>query len=342
MPHNRTVSSKDVAALAGVAQSTVSYVMSGKRSVSANTRAKVERAMQQLNYVPDAHARAMISNQSHIIGLVTETTENTQGDELFPLLHAIQNTAQTNGYDLILVSPNNDVADMRRLAMGNLVDAFLIMDIRRNDKRLIAARDLGIPIVPLGDPDAPGPFHCVTFDQKTIVEMAFQEMHNIGARIAVPIADARGGVKGFPFLDIYTNHARECAQRYGIQLEPFDAPNTYWQSIEPLSTLMKQWKGKGVCIYVRSPRTLAWIEHMMLLTGITPGKDIGLIGECSDHFAEIQPTPITNISPQSALLGIRATRVALAQIDGQQPSPQVEFIAPKFTRRATTIPGFAH
>ena len=58
-----------MAALAGVAQSTVSYVM---------------KAMRELGYVPDAHARAMISNRSHIIGLLTETTETTQGAELFP------------------------------------------------------------------------------------------------------------------------------------------------------------------------------------------------------------------------------------------------------------------
>lgn len=70
--------------LAGVAQSTVSYVMSGNRPISQKTRDKVEKAMRELGYVPDAHARAMISNRSHIIGLLTETTETTQGAELFP------------------------------------------------------------------------------------------------------------------------------------------------------------------------------------------------------------------------------------------------------------------
>lgn len=35
---------------------------------------------------------------------------------------------------------------------------------------------------------------------------------------------------------------------------------------------------------------------MMLLTGVAPSKDIGLIGECSAQFALAQPVPITNIS----------------------------------------------
>lgn len=92
-----------MAALAGVAQSTVSYVMSGNRPISQKTRDKVEKAMRELGYVPDAHARAMISNRSYIIGLLTETTETTQGAELFPILRAIRATAEEHGYDLIQI-----------------------------------------------------------------------------------------------------------------------------------------------------------------------------------------------------------------------------------------------
>lgn len=208
-----------MAALAGVAQSTVSYVMSGNRPISQKTRDKVEKAMRELGYVPDAHARAMISNRSHIIGLLTETTETTQGAELFPILRAIRATAKEHGYDLILMSSTGtteDLADMRRLGKGNLVDAFIMLDIRHHDGRLKSAMKLGLPIVPYGD-------------------------HK------------------FPFINIFDRESVICAERHGIQLERFEAKDTRWQSFEP--------------------RTLAWIEQMMLLTGVTPGKDIGLIGE---------------------------------------------------------------
>ena len=225
-----------MAALAGVAQSTVSYVMSGNRPISQKTRDKVEKAMRELGYVPDAHARAMISNRSHIIGLFTETTETTQGAELFPILRAIRATAKEHGYDLILMSSTcttEDLADMRRLGKGNLVDAFIMLDIRHHDGRLKSAMKLGLPIVPRGDHE-------------------------------------------FPFINIFDRESVICAERHGIQLERFEAKDTRWQSFEP--------------------RTLAWIEQMMLLTGVAPSKDIGLIGECSDQFALAQPVPITNIS----------------------------------------------
>lgn len=228
-----------MAALAGVAQSTVSYVMSGNRPISQKTRDKVEKAMRELGYVPDVHARAMISNRSHIIGLLTKATETTQGAELFPILRAIRATAKEHGYDLILMSSTGtteDLADMRRLGKGNLVDAFIMLDIRHHDGRLKSAMKLGLPIVPRGDHE-------------------------------------------FPFINIFDRESVICAERHGIQLERFEAKDTRWQSFEPLTGKFPEWKGNGVCIYTRSPRTLAWIEQMMLLTGVAPGKDIGLIGE---------------------------------------------------------------
>ena len=181
----------------------------------------------------------MISNRSYIIGLLTETTETTQGAELFPILRAIRATAKEHGYDLILMSSTcttEDLADMRRLGKGNLVDAFIMLDIRHHDGRLKSAMKLGLPIVPYGDPE-------------------------------------------FPFINIFDRESVICAERHGIQLERFEAKDTRWQSFEPLTGKFPEWKGNGVCIYTRSPRTLAWIEQMMLLTGVAPGKDIGLIGE---------------------------------------------------------------
>jgi DNA-binding LacI/PurR family transcriptional regulator len=52
----------DVARRAGVSASTVSYVISGKRSISDTTRERVARAVTELGYHPHAGARALASN----------------------------------------------------------------------------------------------------------------------------------------------------------------------------------------------------------------------------------------------------------------------------------------
>src|SRR6478735_8941173 len=62
--------SKDVARLAGVSQSTVSYVMSGNRPISEGTRRRVLEAIEALTYQPNAGARALASQRTRVIGLM--------------------------------------------------------------------------------------------------------------------------------------------------------------------------------------------------------------------------------------------------------------------------------
>ena len=49
----------DVAKHAGVSSSTVSYVLSGKRAISEQTRLRVESSVRELGYHPNAGARAL-------------------------------------------------------------------------------------------------------------------------------------------------------------------------------------------------------------------------------------------------------------------------------------------
>ncbi|KAB7790634.1 LacI family DNA-binding transcriptional regulator [Bifidobacterium leontopitheci] len=347
----RTVSSKDVAALAGVSQSTVSYVLSGKRNISAKTQAKVRRAMDQLGYVPDLHAQAMIIGHSHILGLVTEMTADTQGAELLPIIRAIQTRARERRYDLILLTSRPDkhgdesaasvTDDMRRLAKGKLVDAFIMLDIRTNDRRLAQAAKLGVPVVPYGNPGEPYVFRCVNADRSAIDGLAVWEAHAIGAHSLVVVGDPRGNGR-FPFIEAYERTTREGAERYGMTWERFDARDTSWQSFAPIADRFDEWKARGgVCVYARSPRTLAWIEQMMLMRGVEPGRDIALIGECSDEFAAAQPVPVSNVSPEAEITGHRAVDLAVGQVEGDEMEPGLETTPPKFTRRATTVPGFA-
>ncbi|CAM5545364.1 HTH-type transcriptional repressor PurR [Streptomyces antimycoticus] len=60
----------EVARHAGVSASTVSYVLSGKRSISAPTRERVEHSIKELGYHPNAGARALASSRSNILALM--------------------------------------------------------------------------------------------------------------------------------------------------------------------------------------------------------------------------------------------------------------------------------
>ena len=60
----------DVARAAGVSPSTVSYVLSGRRPISAQTRERVQAAIAELGFHPHAGARALASRRTNVLALV--------------------------------------------------------------------------------------------------------------------------------------------------------------------------------------------------------------------------------------------------------------------------------
>lgn len=71
-----SVSSADVARLAGVSRATVSAVVNGNKFVTAATRERVLRAIASLDYRPDAIARSLRISRTNTIGLIMPSIES--------------------------------------------------------------------------------------------------------------------------------------------------------------------------------------------------------------------------------------------------------------------------
>lgn len=94
----------EVAQHAGVSASTVSYVLSGKRSISASTRERVELSIQQLGYHPNAGARALASSRSNIIALMVPLRTDMYVPVMMEIAIAVATSARTHGYDVLLLT----------------------------------------------------------------------------------------------------------------------------------------------------------------------------------------------------------------------------------------------
>lgn len=70
------VGMRDVARQAGVSLSTVSLVVNGSGYVSARMRARVEAAMESLNYVPNELARNLYRNRTNMVGVIVPTVRH--------------------------------------------------------------------------------------------------------------------------------------------------------------------------------------------------------------------------------------------------------------------------
>lgn len=90
---------KDVAALAGVSYTTVSHVINNTRTVSPETRERVEQAIKELDFSPSMMARCLRLGETKTVGVISVAS-----DDLFfgGILHGIQERSWDEGYGVFI------------------------------------------------------------------------------------------------------------------------------------------------------------------------------------------------------------------------------------------------
>lgn len=152
MTRRTAPTSQDVARLAGVSQSTVSYALTGARPISEETRRRIEAAIEELGYHPNSGARTLRSRRSGVIGLMVPATAPRPVGPM-PFLLAISQEARRFDLDVLVVTADEGAAGVRRVAGTGLCDGLILMEISRQDERLDAVAASGLPCVSLGKPD---------------------------------------------------------------------------------------------------------------------------------------------------------------------------------------------
>lgn len=128
----------DVAAKAGVAKSTVSNVLTGRKFVSEELRQKVLTACKELDFQPNFCASGLSGGSTHIIALVMEATADI---DVYPfykdLLLSCMRTASTRGYSLLVYYDSDKNKLMQTLRQGRApIDGAILLTPGVDDERL--------------------------------------------------------------------------------------------------------------------------------------------------------------------------------------------------------------
>jgi len=138
---------RDVAARAGVSIATVSNVLSGTRYVGPERRERVEAAIDALGYRPNGIAASLRSRRSRIIGIVVPDVANAF---FGGLVKRIEEHAADSGYEIILVSSNEDPALERQrinALLSRQIEALIVVPAGDDFVSLEDLRLEGVPAV---------------------------------------------------------------------------------------------------------------------------------------------------------------------------------------------------
>lgn len=105
----RTITSEDVAKEAGVSRATVSYVLNNVKGVKIKpeTRKRVLEAARKLNYYPNSIARALKTDRSMSVGVVSR--RDIADDRFSKVLRGIKDSLKTNKYSITLCRYEKDI-----------------------------------------------------------------------------------------------------------------------------------------------------------------------------------------------------------------------------------------
>lgn len=185
--------SADVAAMAGVSRTTVSFVLNGRTDIAIppSTRARVLEAAAALGYTPHGPARQLASGSTHRIGLVLrQSAEQVGGDALLvDTLHGVVEAARTSGYRVLVESLAPGVGSYAALLQAQHTDGLIVSGPRSDDHELRDLVAAGYPIVLQGDLDGfSGP--SVDIDNRSGALLAVRHLLSLGHRRIACITNA--------------------------------------------------------------------------------------------------------------------------------------------------------
>ncbi|WP_042221731.1 LacI family DNA-binding transcriptional regulator [Oceanobacillus manasiensis] len=139
------VSSKDVAARAGVSQTTVSRVLNTPELVKKPTVDKVMKAIEELSYVPNGHARSLVQNKTNTIALISGPLHNPF---FVDTTSAIVKYANELGYRVHVQFINDEqITEAYAAAIENKVDGVILSCILLDDPIFDKLKRMQIPFI---------------------------------------------------------------------------------------------------------------------------------------------------------------------------------------------------
>ncbi|ATD53764.1 LacI family DNA-binding transcriptional regulator [Clostridium chauvoei] len=149
---------KDVAKEANVSPSTVSRVLSNSNRISEETKTRVNKAVQKLNYTPNIIARGLANNRTKILAAVLpQSAEGLFENPFFiQAMRGMSIYAQKENYYIMYAFKEDDKDDevwIRRFIDSNLVDGICLLNSKEDDKCIKYLKEQSVDFVVIGRPE---------------------------------------------------------------------------------------------------------------------------------------------------------------------------------------------
>lgn len=338
------VTRKDVARRAGVSPSTVSYVISGERKISAETRARVERVMRELDYTPNAIAGSLAGARKGIVALHFPAGARGLNTTEFEYLTSAAHHARERGYHVLLWSePVEDVDALRSLIGSQLVDGILIMEVLTDDPRVPMLQAAEVPFVLIGRTQDTQGLISVDDNFDLLAGQAIDHVADLGHREIMYLTHPADQLQRGHGTAVRTLEALErSARRRGLHLTPFhaeSAPQGGHEAFAHLSSLSP----RPTAVIGFNELAVSGLLRAAAIAGTSIPTDLTVVAlSLADVAAEMLTPPLTTVSPSASTLATMAMDALVDLIAGRKPLDAPALVTPTLTIRSSSAPVLRH
>ena len=325
----------EVARVAGVSPSTVSYVLSRKRSISVETRRKVEAAIEALGYHPHAGARALASNRSNILALMVPLRSDMYVPVMMEIAIGVVTAARGYGYDVLLLTNDEGSEGIRRVASSARADAVILTDIGMEDDRIATVHQTGVDAVLIGIPADPSGLDCVDLDFAAAGRLCVEHLAQLGHHTVAFIGEADGVYRRhIGFAERTLRGIQEGSEAYGLDLVHRPCEGSYEAAAGMLGRILED-RPHTTGLIVQNEVIIPPLMSLLRTTGRAVPEDVSIVALCPDHVAEQTAPRLTSVSIPATELGTRAVELLMRRMTVGDVA-EVQLIPPSLTVRGSS------
>jgi LacI family transcriptional regulator len=326
------VTSRDVARVAGVSQTTVSRVLSNSPKVSSDTRSRIEAVFRQLGYEPHGPARAMRTNRSETIGVVVSWIDNPFYPEL---LQALSDELGQRGKRMIVwYSPGPAEKSAAEAVRQRYVDGVIFTTATSDSVPLHEALSRSSPVVLVNRT-----LKSAACDQieSNNVEGARKVIHYLASGGHRKIAMI-GGIQGTSTADKRLAGFRKGLAEVGIKWSDdrhIRGDYTHERAGQILIELMSR-KEPPTAIFCANDLTAFGALDGARRLGVRVPDDLWVVGYDDIAMSSWSAYDLTTIRQPILEMASLAVRCLMDRIEGRAKSPRLRHVSAELVVRGST------
>ena len=328
---------KDVALRAGVSVTTVSHVVNDTRHVSAKGRERVEEAIRELGYVPNAMARSLKSNTTSTLGMLIPNSSNPYFAEI---VRIVEDRCFGAGYTLVLCNtddePRRQSVYLQVLAERRIDGLIVVSTGAGDDDSLVTQlHGLRIPTV-LVDREIADPA-C------DLVETAHMQGGLLAVRHLLSLGHKRIACIGGP-VGVMPSEQRIEGWRIALA-EAGATPNTdalLWRGgftsqggYEAMHAILRTEQAPSA-VFVCNDLMAIGALRAAHESGVHVPDDLSIVGFDDIELSAYTRPPLTTVAQPKERIGALAVDMLLERVGGKRRDARKVVLQPELRVRAST------